>query len=128
MNIKNLAVIIMAASATYGCNRSGSQQSGTQDVKVVSQQQWMANYEQRNKAARDVALSKAADRSQAIKMELAADNLVYTKMVAGSHQPNFSNIPEDQRIQQIRDILTKAEQAKAKMRASNYKTNFQPDW
>jgi len=73
-------------------------------------------------------LSKAADRSQAIKMELAADNLVYTKMVAGSHQPNFSNIPEDQRIQQIRDILTKAEQAKAKMRASNYKTNFQPDW
>lgn len=128
MSIKNLAVVIMAAIVISGCNRGGSQQPGNQDVKVVSQQQWMANYEQRNKVARDVALGKVTDRSQAIKMELAADKVVYTKMVAASHQPNFSEIPEDQRIQQTRNILMEAEQAKAKMRASNYKTDFQPDW
>lgn len=128
MNIRNLAIIVLAAFATAGCKKNGSQQSEKQDVKVVSQQEWMASYQQRDKAARDAALSKTNNRNQAIKMELAADKVVYAKMVEMSHQPNFGSIPENQRIQQTRDILTKAEQAKTRMRAANYKTNFQPDW
>ncbi len=125
MKIKTFTAIILAAIVATGCNKNGIQPTQSRAEKLASQQQWMANYNKQDKDARNAALSKVSNRDHAVQMELAADKATYDKMVQVSHHP-YPGM--DQRIQQSRDILTKAEQAKADTRASAYKTKFRPIW
>lgn len=120
--------LLLAVIALSGCHKSSVESAQVKDIQVTDQQQWMADYQNKDTRARTFALSKASDGGRAKEMELAADKATYDKMVALSHQPNFSNMPENERIQQTRNLLTEAENAKTRMRDSGYSLQFQPKW